>query len=296
MNIIVIGGHGFIGAAFVKHLLALKHQVTIVSRKEKQAPLGASSLAGGIDTLAARPDLLSAADYVCHLASATIPSSTQNGPLEDIELTVSPTLRLLEAMRESGNRRLMYLSSGGAVYGVPKVVPIPETHPREPISYYGLGKLMIENYLDYYRREHGFQTAIIRPANPYGPGQGKIGQLGAVTTFLRMIENGDTATLFGDGSIMRDFVYIDDLCDLMLRAINQHANGTWNCGGGTGTSLKDLIGLIERATGKTLRIDPKPPRPFDPPKIVLDINRAMNDLGWCPKTDLLSGIIMTRNK
>ena len=290
MKTLVIGGQGFIGSAFVSVLVKQGHEVTTVSRQGAEAVPGVQTLTGGMDALAARADLLENADIICHLASATTPSSSPDGPLNDIESNLAPSLRLLEAMRQNGNRRLMYLSSGGAIYGVPEVLPIPEDHPKKPISHYGLGKLAMESYLDYYAREHSFKIATIRPANPYGPGQGKIGQLGAVTTFLHMIQDCQTATLFGDGSTVRDFVHIDDLVAMMLRIVKTEACGTWNCGGGKGVSLLDLILLIENATGKTLNIEYKPARPIDPPKIVLDITRAKKDLGWSPEISLTQGL------
>lgn len=287
---VVIGGQGFIGAAFVDSLKRRGHSVTIVSRDSNTEVEGVETVTGGMDVLVSQPSLLAGCDGVCHFASATIPSSSVGGPLNDIESNLSPTLRLLEAMRLHGNRRLIYLSSGGAIYGLPNHIPISEDHGKKPISHYGLGKLAIETYLDYYSREHDFKVAAIRPANPYGPGQGKIGQLGAVTTFLRMIQNGQTATLYGDGSTVRDFVHIDDLCAMLMRIVETGATGVWNCGGGEGTSLKDLIRKIENATGKTLRIDYKPVRPFDPPAIVLDNERAKSELGWEPKVTLHDGI------
>lgn len=290
MNVIVIGGNGFIGAAFVKDLIKQGHKVRVVSRETSSKTEGVETISGGMDMLVAQPGLLADCDCVCHFASATIPSSSIGGPLSDVEGNLAPTLRLLEAMRQTGNRRIMYLSSGGAVYGTPQTLPIPEDHPQKPISYYGLGKQAIEIYLDYYKREHGFDVSVIRPANPYGPGQGKIGQLGAVTTFLRMIQDGQVATLFGDGSTVRDFVYIDDVCSMMMRILETGATGTWNCGGGEGVSLKDLIAALEAATGKTLAINHKPARPFDPPEIVLSIEKAQAELGWVPKISLSEGI------
>lgn len=289
MHIVVAGGNGFVGRAFVARLVASGHAVTVASR-DGAAPPGANGLAGGLAALVDRPDLLAEADVVCHLASATIPSSSMADPIADIDQNLGPLIALLEAMRATGNRRILFVSSGGAVYGVPDAVPIPEDHPRSPISHYGMGKKMMEDYLDFYAREHGFATAVIRPANPYGPGQGKVGQLGAVTTFFRLIEEGRQATLFGDGSTVRDFVHVDDLAALMLRVVETGASGTWNCGGGVGTSLAELIGLIEAATGKVLAIDRQPARPFDPPAIVLDISRAREELGWVPQVALAKGI------
>ena len=221
----------------------------------------------------------------------SIPSSSAANPLEDLDGNLRPLLWLLEAMRQRGLRRIWFLSSGGAVYGVPRHVPIPEDHACAPISPYGIIKLAMENYLSFYQAQHGFEPVIIRPANPYGPVQGKVGQLGVVWTLLRMLQEGKTATLFGDGSTRRDFVYIDDLCDLMIRAVCSDVVGVFNCcGGGGGTSLADLIATINTATGQTLTVHHEPARAIDPPVLVLDISRAQAELDWTPRVFLQAGV------
>lgn len=296
MRLVIAGGNGFIGRHFVRHARDAGHAVTLVVRSAPEAcPEGVDLVTGGIDALCERPDVLEAADAVCHLASASIPATSQRDPLADATGNILPAIRLLEAMRAHGNRRILFLSSGGAIYGVPQTTPIRENHPTNPISPYGVGKLAIEKYLECYAALHGFSTVAIRPANPYGPDQGKVGELGVVWTFIRMIQQDAVATLYGDGSTVRDHVHVDDLCRLMLACLDQRAEGTFNCGGGQGTSLKELITMIERIVGKPLQIDRKPARAFDPPAIVLDITRARKELGWEPQISLEQGIArMTR--
>lgn len=292
MHFVVTGANGFIGRHFVRHAKAAGQKITIVDIAAPQVvPDGVDTiLTGGIDELCDRTDLLESADAVCHLAAATIPASSQADPLRDVDLNIRPLVQLLETMKDHGNKRILFLSSGGAVYGVPQSVPISEDHATNPISPYGVGKLAIEKFLHCYSVNHGFSTVSIRPANPYGPEQGKIGQLGAVWTFIQMIRQEKTATLFGDGGIVRDFVHVDDLSQLMIASLKQGAEGVFNCGGGSGTTLKDLIATIEDMTGKTLSIDRHPPRAFDPPAIVLDISRAKQELGWSPQVSLREGI------
>lgn len=291
MNFVVVGGNGFIGRHFVARLLERGHSVTVVSRGPSREQAGVNVVSGGIELLCARPDLLEAADAVCHLASATIPATSSADPLREIDGNLRPTIMLLESMLRNGNRRILFISSGGAVYGVTSQVPIHEDHPTEPISPYGITKLAIENYLSFYAAQHNFSPIIIRPANPYGPEQGKLGQLGAVWTFLSMIRNGQRATLWGDGSTVRDFVHVDDLTRLMITALEQKEDGVYNCGGGgSGTSLRELISIIEEASGRVLELDRKPARPFDPPAVVLDISKAWRDLGWKPRIGLAEGI------
>ena len=291
MHVIVIGGNGFIGRHFVRQMLAHGARVTIVSRsKIAEPPAGCEALSGGVEALCLRPDLLEHADAVCHLASSSIPSTSSEAPLADVDENLRPMLSLLDIMKEYGNKRILYLSSGGAVYGLPQQVPIPESHPTDPISPYGIVKLAIEKYLAFYARHHGFSPVVIRPANPYGPGQGKVGQLGVIWTFLSLMREGKTATLWGDGTAMRDFVYVEDLCEMMRLALEKGATGVFNCGAGEGTSLNEVIAALETETGLTLDVIRKPARDFDPPRIVLDITRAHQELGWGPKVALQTGI------
>lgn len=291
MRLVVIGGSGFIGQHFVNFAISHGHAVTIVGRRTPEVvPDGAAFISGGIEELCQRGSILEEVDAVCHLASATIPATSISDPLRDFDQNVRPMVQLLEAMRVRGNRRIMFLSSGGAVYGVPESIPIREDHPLNPISPYGVGKITIEKLLGCYTATHNFSTVSIRPANPYGPSQGKIGELGAISTFLRMIQHDETATVYGNGSTIRDFVHVRDLCRMMLQCLELDAKGVFNCGGGNGTSIRELIALIEGITGKILKVDSKPARAFDPPAIVLDISRAQEQLGWVPTVSLKEGI------
>lgn len=291
MHLLIIGGNGFIGRHFVNRALSDGHKVTIVSRNQGPERTGVTQVTGGIEALCASPEILDQIDTVCHCASMSIPASSAADPIGDMTGNLQPLLLLLDTMRQRGLRRIVFLSSGGAVYGIPRSMPIPEDHACAPISPYGITKLAMENYLNFYQSQFGIKSVIIRPANPYGPGQGKVGQLGVVWTFLRMLQAGKTATLFGDGSTRRDFVYIDDLCDLMMRAVCSDVVGVFNCGGGgSGTSLAELISTLDTVTGQTLNVHHEPARAIDPPAIVLDISRAEAELGWTPRVSLSDGI------
>lgn len=295
MHLVVIGGNGFIGSHFVEAALRAGHRVTAVGRALSAAVRNTrvDYRSGGIDALASDWDLLAGADCICHFATSVTPASSNANPLFDIESNLMGTVRLLEAMRSAGNRRILFLSSGGAVYGYPHYLPIDEAHPLNPVSSYGVVKSAIEQYLRLYEVNYGFAATIIRPANPYGPGQNSIGQLGAVNTFLHLAQTGQTATLWGDGSIVRDFVYVSDLVSLLLAAVESEMTGTFNCGAGIGTRLLDLIALVEQATGKILIREFKPARPFDPPEVVLDISHARSVFGWQPVLGLAAGVALT---
>jgi len=296
MRIVVAGGNGFIGSHFVAAAVSKGHKVTVVGhRASPVVPHGRTFefLPGGLLALSEAPELLARTDIVCHFASNSIPASSNENPAADIEDNLVGTVRLLEAMRKTGSRRLLFLSSGGAIYGRPQTTPINEDHPLNPMSSYGVVKLAIEKYLRMYQENYGFSPIVIRLANPYGPGQTNLGQLGAVNTFLHLALNGEIATLWGDGSTVRDFVYVSDVTSLMLAAVESEVTGTFNCGAGVGTSLLALIALIEKTTGKVLQKQFGQPRPFDPPEVVLDVTRARETFGWQPRVPLAEGIDLT---
>ena len=291
MRIILIGGSGFIGRHFAERAIQAGHEVTIVSRWSEHRPAGAAQwLGGGMERLIQDHGLLRDVDIVCQFASVSTPASSAGDPLGDVNGNLVPNIRLFEAMRAADVRRIVYLSSGGAVYGVPHYSPMDEQHPQWPISSYGIVKGSIERYLGLYEQLHRFRPLIVRPANPYGPRQSESNFLGFITTMLKLAADDREATVFGDGSIVRDFVYIDDLCDLLLRGIEAEATGIYNCGSGSGASLMQMLGAIEAIIGRPVRRRHESARAFDPPAIVLDIAKAARDLGWTPQVSLEEGI------
>ncbi|WP_332689556.1 NAD-dependent epimerase/dehydratase family protein, partial [Devosia sp.] len=178
MRIVVVGGNGFIGSHFVAAAVRAGHEITVSgSNPQPRYPHGLPFrfLPGGLDALAEAGDVLAGADAICHFASNSIPSSSNADPLGDIEGNLRPTVRLLEALRRIGGKRIVYLSSGGAIYGRPQTTPMREDHPTNPMSSYGIVKLAVEKYLALYSDQDGHRTTVIRPANPYGPGQGTFG-------------------------------------------------------------------------------------------------------------------------
>jgi len=293
MHIIVLGGHGFIGSHFVKHAVRAGHRVTVADLRD--APRHAHGLnvdyhRASTSELASNVALLRTADVIVHCAYSTVPATANAEPRRDIVENLIPLVELLDAMDTANVQRIVYLSSGGAVYGPPRTVPIVENHPLDPISAYGVTKVAAEKYLGLHAASRGLQPTIIRPANPYGIDQGKVGLLGAVTTFLNLLAAGRAATIWGDGSVVRDFVHIDDVTRLLLTAVEQNKPGVYNCGSGTGCSLLDLLGTIARVTRQHLSVNYEPARDFDPPAIVLDINAARQSFSWKPQVDLEHGV------
>lgn len=296
VHILLVGGSGFIGRHFAERAIAAGHHVTVVSRRSgANVPPPASWLSGGMERLSRDPSLLRDVDVVCQFASVSTPASSASDPLSDVTGNLVPNIRLFDAMCAAGVKRIVYLSSGGAIYGAPLYSPMDEDHPQRPISSYGIVKGSVERYLGLYEQLHGFRPLIVRPANPFGPRQDESTFHGFITTMLKLAVADREATIFGDGSIVRDFVYIDDLCDLLLKGIDQGAAGTFNCGSGAGASLLQILEAIERVIGKPIRRHHEAARPFDPPAIVLDTAKAHRELGWAPSISLEEGILRCWN-
>lgn len=297
MHILVIGGNGFIGSHFVAAASDAGHRVTVVGRRNVEPAYvhrrKFDYFAGGIAALVESGFLLKSADVVCHFGSSSTPTSAEADPVREREENLTSVSALLQAMSTAGLGRLVYLSSGGAVYGKPEITPVPETYHPGPIGAYGATKLAVENLVVDKGGQFGLKSLIVRPANPYGPGQPIKSGSGVIPTFILAAQAGQTVTLFGDGNMVRDFIYVADLARFLLMAIETGASGVVNVGSGLGTSLLRLLNLIETQTGKTIARQFEPARPFDPTEIVLDISRANRLTGWHPETALPEGIMKT---
>jgi UDP-glucose 4-epimerase len=229
-------------------------------------------------------------EAVFHLVSTTFPTTADLDPKTDVQDNLVGTLRLLEVMQGLGQTRLLFLSSGGTVYGPPDLVPIPEDHALRPINSYGIVKVAIEQYLDMYRRTRGLSPVIIRASNPYGPRQAHSGVQGVISTFLRRILAGEPIEIWGDGSVVRDYLDVGDLADLCVRAGTGRRVGTYNAGSGQGVSINDIVAAVRTVTGADFQVIYKPGRPTDVPRSILDSRRAAADFGWVCRSDIVSGI------
>jgi len=245
-------------------------------------------------------DLVSEADVaealvgcdVCfHLVSTTLPKSSNADPVFDVESNLLGTVRLLSLSVKAGLKKVVFVSSGGTVYGIPKTVPIREDHPTDPLCSYGITKLAIEKYLGLFRELHGLQCSVLRLANPFGERQRTHASQGAVAVFLAKALRGETIEIWGDGSVVRDYIHIDDVVSALLVALEKDTvEHVFNIGSGRGMSLNSVLDAIERVTGrKTLR-QYLPGRPFDVPVSQLCIERARAELGWEPKVSFEDGV------
>lgn len=303
MRCLVLGGGGFLGSHLVESLAAAGHAVRSFDRSAAAVhsplttpdanPPGTIELFTG-DFLS-KDDLMRAlegVDVCYHLVSTTIASTSNADPLFDVGTNVLGTLRLLESAVAAGTKRVVFASSGGTVYGIPREVPITEQHPTEPISSYGIAKLTIEKYLHLYRILHDLDYVVLRLANPYGERQRLHAQQGAVAVFLGRALRGEPITIWGDGQAVRDFVYVSDVTDALVAAAEplKTEERVLNIGSGCGYSLNQILDAIEVVTGRPTDRSYTPGRVFDVPVNVLDIAAASRSLGWAPRVGLEDGL------
>lgn len=293
MRALVIGGSGFIGSHLVDTLLMQGARVRVFDRAEERfrpTPPEVDFRQGSFDDTSTLAEALVDIDVVYHLLSTSVPSTSNLDPEADIQGNLIGTLRLLELMRNAGVARMIYLSSGGTVYGIPKTEFVREDHQERPISSYGIVKTAIEKYILMEQHLHGLKPVILRASNPYGPRQGHGGVQGVIGTFLWRIAKKEPIQIWGDGSVIRDFIHVQDLAALCHQCATADFTGIYNAGSSEGTSIRDIVALISQVTGIDVHPEYKPGRSFDVPRVVLDISAIQKNLGWTPKISLGDGI------
>jgi UDP-glucose 4-epimerase len=298
MNILVIGGNGFIGSHLVDLLLINGHTVRVFDSVYERYRKPISNVDYRISTLENTPELYEALlgiDIVFHLASTSVPSTSNIDTVSDVNKNLLPTLNILNLSVKLGVQRIIYFSSGGAVYGIPVTTPINEKHMIHPISSYGIIKATIENYLFLYQRLYNIKPLILRPSNPYGPRQGHYMAQGVISTFLRKIKSNEHLTVFGDGNATKDYIYISDLISQCYKLSFSDEVGVYNLGSGKGISINQIIEQISITTGFTPEVIYSDVQNFDVNHIVLDTSKVAGILGKSPATSLAKGISETWN-
>jgi UDP-glucose 4-epimerase len=293
---IVLGGGGFLGVNLCRRLAAAGGRVRAFGRRclFPQALSGVDWYQGDFSDKAALAAAIASYDVVFHLVHATTPQSANLDMAADLQQNVVSTIALLDVSRNLGVKRIVFVSSGGVLYGQAKQVPTPEDAPTEPIAAYGIGKLAIEKYLALYRHLHGLDFRVLRVANPFGPFQVATKNQGIVAALIEHALAGEPTEIWGDGSAVRDYVFVDDVIDaLQAAAADRSETRIFNIGSGRGRSLRDIIAAIEAQLGRRIEISWKPGRPIDVPVSVLAIERAQSALGWTPQTPFEQGLEQT---
>lgn len=300
MKIAVFGGGGFIGSAIVDRLLLDGHEIRVFERpriepfREFFSDEKVEWLTGDLMSSHDVSQVIRGIDVVIHLVSTTLPKSSNDDPIYDVQSNLVATLQLLNAMRVNGVKKIVFISSGGTVYGEPCYLPIDEAHPTEPQVSYGITKLTIEKYLLLYQRQYGIKANILRVTNPYGERQRVETSQGAVGVFLSRALRGEPLDIWGDGSVTRDYIYVSDVADAFARAVlYSGSKSVFNISSGTGTTLNSLVDSLEKVLDKSISRRYLEGRSFDVPVSILSNSLARVELDWEPAVCLQEGIRMT---
>ena len=300
-NILITGGNGFIASHLVDILAASGHKVTVLDvypRPYDSLPRGVNFVQGTLQDIHLVRRTLEdhRIELVYHAAWANIHETALKDPVADVQTNLVASINLLSACQDTGVKRVIYLSSGGTVYGLPKHIPIPENHPTNPINAYGITTLTVEKYLHMFHHLYGLEYTILRPSVPYGPRQNPFHHQGVVTVFIYKALIQEPITIFGDGEVVRDYFYIGDLTRALETSkdlVFDPSNNTFNLGGMQPHSLNELVKKIESALDKKMLVNHEPARKFDVPHILLDTSLAQASLNWKPAVSLEEGIQRT---
>ena len=297
-DFLIVGGNGFIGSHVVDALTDRGASVAVFDRFGRVAPQFTSP-----DVEAISGDFLNADDVrravqghgaVLHLLSTTDPASAENDPTVDIRTNVLASVDLFRACADAGVRRVVFASTGGAIYGDQDKTVFSEEDAALPVSPYAIGKLAIESYLRYFRRKCALDSAVVRISNPYGPRQNPQKRQGVIPIFLRRIADGLPVTIYGDGSMVRDYVYVRDVAEMVADvAAGDPVHDVYNLGSGRGSTLHEIVDVVREVTGRPVecRYEPVPPTFVD--HVTLATERFEAEFPSRPTTTLADGIRAT---
>ncbi len=306
-HVLVTGGAGFIGSHLVDRLLADGHEVTVLdnlssghlynlapARRDPDLPLHFLRLditSDGLERAIAK----AAPEVVCHLAAQTDVRRSVDDPVRDAMVNVVGTVNVLESCRRHDVEKVVFTSSGGCIYGEPspEALPVAEDHAGHPASPYGAGKRGVEEYLWAYASLYGLRWTSLALGNVYGPRQDPSGEAGVVSIFAGRMLDGRDITIYGDGEQTRDFVFVGDVVDALVGAIEQGDGARVNVGTGQETSVNDVFAELAAITGYAKHPSYAAPRPGELRHIALDGFAAEAHLGWRPRTELRDGLQAT---
>lgn len=295
MKILVTGGAGFIGSHVAERLLAEGHTVHIIdnlsSGNKEHVPT--SAVLHQLDIRDERVNELFKAErfdaIVHHAAQMSVRNSVES-PSNDADINILGFLNVLEAGRKHGLRKVIFASTGGAIYGEPAYVPQDESHAMAPISPYGISKLSAEHYLAYYEHAFGISSVILRYANVYGPRQRAEGEAGVVAIFINKMLAGQAPLIYGDGNQTRDYVYVGDVVEANLMGLTAQQSGVFNIGTGVETTVNTLFEEVARLTGFEQKAGYAASRPGEQRRSVLSFNKIQKELDWEPGVGLAEGL------
>lgn len=299
MRVLVTGGAGFIGSHLVDGLVADGHEVFVYdnmsSGKAANVPSGVNLFQGDLGDAAAVEAAFaeSKPEAVMHMAAQKSVSASVADPLMDARENIIASLNLFEAAARHQTRKIVFASTGGALYGDTEHLPTPESHPTVPESPYGVAKLSIEHYLRFYVKVRGMQAVTLRMANVYGPRQDPHGEAGVVAIFCSRALDGSPVAVYGDGLQTRDYTYVKDAAQAFLLALRFEGSTTVNVGTARETSVLGLIEGLEAIVGSKMARHLEPARLGEIRRSCLDASKAGKELGWIPTYGLHEGLAET---
>jgi UDP-glucose 4-epimerase len=295
---VVIGANGFIGSHLVDGLAAAGHEVRAFDRYSSRKPTFRTPDAEvRIGEFLSRSDIDNAVqgqDHVFHFLSTTTPATAESDPTLDIRTNLAQSVELLESCAAAGVKHVYFASTGGAIYGQQGKGEYSEDDRALPISPYAIGKLAIERYLGYFKATHGLDSTVFRISNPYGTRQHPNKKQGLIPIALRQILAGRPVVQFGDGSMVRDYVYVEDLVDMIVPMTERAtAHDLYNLGSGAGHTVAEVLDSLRRVTGIDFTVEERPTPATFVDKVVLDTSRYRDEFGSRPLTSLDDGIRKT---
>jgi UDP-glucose 4-epimerase len=286
MRYLILGGTGFLGSWITNFLLKQRNSSVIVF--DQKVPdfskyhgnKNIEFITGDFCNYSKFDNIVHGCDIIFHLISTTTPSTPGNTITKEIEENIDPTIHLLNACVKEKVGQFVFISSGGTVYGKQKdSLPISETNPTNPISPYGIQKLMIEKSIQYYHHIHGLNYKILRLSNPYGPHQNPFGGQGVISAFAYQLVNEMPIKIYGNGEVVRDFIYVEDSIKMIMNVINKKEAGyLYNIGSGIGYSINEVLRIIENITNKKAKVQYHDSRPYDVPVNILDISKYLSEI------------------
>lgn len=298
MKVLVTGGAGFIGSHVVDALIDQGHEVVIIDnlstgKKENLNPKAKFIEQDISDPKTTEIIIQEKPEAIFHLAAhALVPKSVKD-PIHDANVNVVGFLNLMQGAVKAGTKKVVYTSTGGAMYGDDVPIPTPETQKELPPSPYGISKLSGEHYLRFYRDIYKINATILRYSNVYGPRQNPFGEGGAVAIFTQKLLSKEKPTLFGHGQMTRDYVYVGDVAGANVLALDSNELGPFNIATGTEISTEDLFRKIQKIVGSDIEPDYADARPGEVVRSCLDSTNAKEILGWMPETPLDQGLALT---
>jgi UDP-glucose 4-epimerase len=300
VKVLVTGGAGFIGSHVVDAYLEAGHEVLVVDDLStgSRANINPAASFYEMDIRESRlADVFEKErpDCVNHLAAQVDVRRSLAEPLFDADVNILGSVNLLECVRKYPVKRLIYVSTGGAVYGEPEYLPCDESHPIRPVCQYGASKFIVEKYLYMYQLNHGVNYAVVRYPNVYGPRQDPHGEAGVVAIFAGRMLTGEEVIIHGDGEQQRDFVFVGDCVRANLLITEADSGGTYNIGSGRGTSVNELFWVLKDITGYGQMPVHGPPKLGETRTIYLSAEKARSELGWRQTKSLRQGLEATVN-